>query len=103
MTQLSVAKLRSQTIAALKNKLDPLMYDSGFRVGKVGSSRPMKLWSPKARPVIFEEGMALTEFWGWSEQGVITDAYGGGCITESLSSIPLEDLMMLQTWVEENV
>lgn len=98
---------RRKVLAELRKLFAPHMWESGFRIGPSGSSRPMKLWAPRdarGKPTVVEfNGRALTEFWGFSEQGIITDAYGGGCVTEALTSFSLEDLLLLRKWAIKNV
>lgn len=93
---------RRKVIRELRKLFAPQMWESGYRIGPIGNSRPMKLWAPKGadgKPTVVRfKGQALTEFWGLSEEGVITDAYGGGCVTQPLASFSLEDLLMLHKW-----
>ena len=102
-----IAAARRKAIAAIRSLSAPHMHESGFRVGPVGNSRPMKLWAPKDRHgktrAVKMNGYVLTTFWGLSEIGVITDAYGGGCITQPISGLPLEDLLMLHQWALKNL
>lgn len=100
--QKNIRAARRKLIAEINKAFKPHMYDSGYRIGKVGESRPMKVWTAKdsngeVKKIDFN-GMVLCEFYGFSECGVITDVYCG-CVTESLSSFPLEDLMLLHKWV----
>lgn len=104
--QKTLRAARRKVIAELRKQFAPHMWESGFRVGPIGNSRPMKLWAPKGadgKPTVVRfRGQALTEFWGLSEQGVITDAYGGGCVTQDLTCFSLEDLLMLHKWAVKN-
>ncbi len=114
MTDLSktLRNARRRLIAELKRTFAPHMWDSGYqtgpdRRGSFDNSRPLKLWAPmdtygKPKMIPFD-GYALKEFWGFCENGIITDAYGGGCVTEPLTSFPLEDLLMLSKWAAKNV
>jgi hypothetical protein len=98
---------RRKVIAELRKLFVPHMWESGYRVGPIGSSRPLKLWAPKGtdgKPsVVCFKGQALTQFWGLSEEGVITDAYGGACVTQPLASFSLEDLLMLHKWATKHL
>jgi len=100
--QKAIRAARRKVIAEVRKLFAPLMWESGYRIGPIGNSRPMKLWAPTGadgKPTVVRfNGHALTEFWGLSEEGVITDAYGGGCVTQALASFPLEDLLMLHKW-----
>ncbi len=105
--QKTIRAARRKVLRDLRTMFSPHMRESGFRVGPVGNSRPLKLWAPKGsdgKPTqVYFKGHALTEFWGISEVGVITDAYGGGCVTEALVSFPLEDLLLLKSWAEKHL
>lgn len=72
----------------------------------MGNSRPLKVWAHRDKHgnISAHEFCSheLTEFWGMSEEGVITDAYGGGCVTEPLSSFGIEDLVMLHKWAQKH-
>lgn len=98
---------RRKVMAELRKIFASHMWDSGYRIGSIGNSRPMKLWAPwdaQNEPAVVEfDGQALTEFWGFSENGIITDVYCGGCVTQSLSSFSLEDLLMLHKWAVKHV
>lgn len=96
---------RRRQINAIRRLFNPRMWESGYRTGgRIGSPdrRYLKLWVPKDKdgnPIEFVlRGFHLTDFCGVSEEGIIVDAYGGGCVTEPLSYFPLEDLIMLEKW-----
>jgi hypothetical protein len=105
--QKTLRTARRKVIAELRKLFTPLMWESGYRIGRIDDSRPMKLWAPQGpdgkTTVVRFKGQTLTEFWGLSEQGVITDAYGGGCVTQALASFPLEDLLMLHKWAVKHL
>lgn len=96
---------RRRQINAIRRLFSPRMWESGYRTGgMIGSPdrRNLKLWVPKDKngnPTEFVlRGYHLTDFCGVSEEGIIVDTYGGGCVTEPLSTFPLEDLIMLEKW-----
>ena len=102
---------RRKLITAIHNIFVPHMWDSGYMIGgrhKTGdseNSRPMKLWAPRdgnGRLItVTIQGYLLSSFCGYSENGLITDAYGGGCLTEPLSGYPIEDMLILKAWSEK--
>lgn len=100
--QKTLRAARRKVIADLRKLFAPHMWESGFRLGPIGNSRPMKLWAPRGsdgKPTVVRfPGQVLTEFWGLSELGIITDAHGGACITQDLTCFSLEDLLMLHKW-----
>ena len=85
----------------------PHLRDSGFRVGKIGESRPLQIWTPRnARGQNTEvkfRGQVLTELVAFTEVGLMTDNYGGGCVTIPLCDLPLKDLLMFRKWAVKNV
>lgn len=99
--QKTIRATRRKLIAEINKSFEPHMWESGYRIGKVGESRSMKVWRELDKQgehkVTCFNGFKLDEFYGFSEAGVITDIYCG-CVTESLSSYPLEDLMLLHKW-----
>ena len=98
---------RRRLSANLMRTFSPHMWESGYKTGPdrrgdFASSRPLKVWAPrdkhgKPTSIVFN-GYSLQEFLGFAENGIMTAAYGGGCIIEPLSTFPLEDLMMLNKW-----
>ncbi|MHD0644440.1 hypothetical protein ACYPKM_02235 [Pseudomonas aeruginosa] len=104
-------KARRQVMTALRKKFTPHMWNSGYRTGGrnilEGERRPLKLWSPRDKQGNFIDiemkGLVLTDFGGFSEEGVIVDSSGGGLVTQPLSAFPLEDLLMLSKWADKNL
>lgn len=98
----SIRATKRKVISELKKIFEPHMWESGYRIGPIGKSRPMKLWAPKdadgSPTMVVFDGPALTQFWGISEEGIITDAYGGACVTEPLPCFSMEDLLILHKW-----
>lgn len=93
---------RRKLIASIRKLFTPHFYESGYRKGRVGESRPLLLWCPrdsagKTKEVTFD-GYRLTNLVAVTEEGVMVDAYGAGAVTEPLRDFPLEDLMMLYKW-----
>lgn len=97
---------RRKVTSELQDLFAPHMWESGYRIGKIGVSRPMKLWTPvddrKNPKMVKFDGQVLAEFWGFSENGVITDIYCG-CTTVQLGNFPIEDLLMLKDWALKNL
>lgn len=100
-----IKSARRSTMNRLRKLFEPRMFNSGFNTGgRIGSPdrRALRVWVPvdkHKRPTeLVLNGYVLTDFCGYSEEGVITDTYGGGCVTVPLSSFPLEDLLMLEKW-----
>ena len=110
----------------LASKLDqlisPVMWESGF----VKDRRPMlnvtgMVADEHLKLYVFrrdcKEAGALIErkvprissfqgndgaFGGYVEGGVITDGYAGGLVTLSYSCMPIEDLLLLLSWVRKH-
>lgn len=100
--QKTVRAARRKVMASLRKMFEPHMWESGYRTGPADNRHAMKVWTPKGKDgtpsMVILNGQSLTEFWGYSEIGIITDAYGGGCVTQPLADFSLEDLMMLHEW-----
>lgn len=100
------ATLRAAAIADLRRTFEPHMWESGYRVGRIGNSRPLKLWAPRDEmgecTSIKMGGFVLTDFLGYAETGVMTDAHGGGLVTTPFEDFPMEDLAMLNCWAVEH-
>lgn len=103
-----IKSARRRQINSIRRLFNHRMWDSGYRTGgMIGSPdrRPLKLWAPKDKAGEWCEfkfkGFLLTDFCGISEDGIIVDMYGGGCVTAGLASFPLEDLIMLEKWAIE--
>lgn len=98
---------RRKTINQIRKNFNPHMWESGYKVGRVGESRPLKVWVNKNKEGFFEpivlNGKVLDSFDGVSECGLIVDAFGGGCVTEPLKNFPLEDLLLLAKWSEKKL
>lgn len=95
---------RKKLVQELLSTIEPYFYNSGYnkyldpKKGLFGPKRPLQVYRPKD-PVEFD-GFVLQRMIAISEDGLITDAYGGGCIVESFECFPIEDLKMLLEWVK---
>jgi hypothetical protein len=97
-------KLRTQLIRAIRKLVKPHFWESGY-AGK--NKKGLMLWVPKdtrGTPTYqtfkLNRNFVLTEFQGFSEEGVITDSFAGGLACTAYESLPLEDLYRLQAWAE---
>lgn len=101
----AIRSARRKITSEIKKMVTPHMWESGYRTGRIGNSRPLKLWVNKSQsgsttPARFS-GQVLKEFWGVSEDGIIVDAWGGGCVTLGFCDFPLEDLIKLHKWINK--
>jgi hypothetical protein len=100
-------KMKRKLIREIQRLIRPLLYDSGYRKaldprkGILGPTRAWKVWTPNAKQDFFKlrGGYKLTEFVAFYEDGLITDAYGGGAVFETYNDFPVEDLFRLRNWV----
>lgn len=97
---------RNALTRAIKKLVTPLLYPSGFRIGPIGQSRPLKLWVPKDKNGKVTNkrfklpGAFVThEFEGFTEEGVIADSYGHGLVTTHWKEVPIEDLFRMHKWL----
>lgn len=92
---------RKAVVAEIGSIVTPRMRDSGYRKaldpskGLLAGSRPLRVWVPDEPMQL--DGYVLTDVVAITEDGVMTDATGGGCVTESWNCFPLEDLQLLLT------
>lgn len=107
MTPKEFSAEKNKLLRAIKARIKPLLYPSGYQTGSLAKRRPLLLWVPPLkRPsdirkkikirglFIFEEG-----FEGFTEDGVIADSYGGGLATVYWKGIPIEDLYRINCWL----
>lgn len=107
MTPKEFAAERNKLVRAVKAKIKPLLYPSGYRKGPVGNSRALQVWVPPesrkgTNPKTFKiKGLFLLQdgFEGFTEDGVIVDAFGGGLVTTYWEGIPIEDLYRIDRWL----
>lgn len=102
-----IRSARRKAINQIRKNFEPHMWESGYRIGKIGESRPLKLWANKDKNGEFQSvvlnGKTLEDFDGIAESGVIVDSFAGACVIEPLKSFPLEDLLLLVKWSEKNL
>lgn len=104
-----IQSIRRKCIAFIKKKLLPWMHDSGFLhhdrpdiLSPDNPGRPVKLvmlHCPRHPKGYYDT--ELSYFEGFSEFGVITDAYGGGLLYTSYEALCLEDLIKLRGFVDK--
>lgn len=86
-----VKSIRKSVTSRLKKAVVTFGHESGFRVGKIWESRPLRLCKlPKDTVVDGLTVIAVTEF------GLITDIYGGGAVQEDFDTITIEILLQLE-------
>lgn len=100
---------RRRTLAAIKRLVTPHFRESGYRTridpkkGIIGNSRPMLLWTNGERDIPVDGGFYVDSIIAITEHGPMTDAHGGGCVTDGWGNFPLEDLVRLRKWLEANL
>lgn len=107
MQRLNISREKSRVVRAIRKLVEPHMWESGYRLGKIGESRPLRLWVPKGadnKPTMtsfkLRGGFVVETFEGFTEEGVITDGFAGGLVTTYYRGIPLDDLYKLLTFAE---
>lgn len=80
---------RRVLLRKIRQALEPKLYDSGYRVGPLGASRPYRI-APLASPRNLG-GFVVDEVEGFAEDGVVEEFYVG-CVTIRWRAIPTEDL-----------
>jgi hypothetical protein len=106
MLQQKIGREKTRVIKRINELVAPRMWESGYRTGPLGQSRPLKLWVPQdaegdstGQTFKLRGGFVLESFEGFTEEGVITDSYGGGLATADYRTLPLEDLYKLERFV----
>jgi hypothetical protein len=90
---------RAGLVSSIEGLVAPHLRASGYRrvidpsKGIFGGTRALLLWAPD-EPIILD-GFALTDVLAITEDGVMEDATGGGCVTGAWDCYPVEDLQML--------
>lgn len=108
MTPTDYRKERGALERQIEALIAPYLYESGYRRRAFAQDRQMlRLWVPRNlagkltnKTYTLLGGFVVTTFEGFTEDGVITDAEGGGLATVSWASLPLEDLFRLAAWLE---
>lgn len=107
MTPANFTKQRKALVKAIIAQIKPFLWKSRYvrHTGR-GESRPLLIWVPRdanGKPLDktykLKGGFVLQEFEGFSEDGVITDSYGGGLATVYWGGLPIEDLYRLNQWM----
>ncbi len=80
---------RRALLRKIRQALEPRLYESGYRVGPLGASRPYRI-APLASPRTLG-GFVVDEVEGFAEDGVVEEFYVG-CVTIRWRAIPVEDL-----------
>lgn len=109
MTPTGYSAERRKLIRALKKTIAPYLRNSGYAHREAnGVTRPLKLWVPRdgsgeptGKTYRLPRGFVVTSFEGFTEEGVITDSYGGGLVTTFWDGMPIEDLFRLQNWMNK--
>jgi hypothetical protein len=91
---------RRRLMRRIRELVTPHFWNSGYCIGPIGASRPYKLVAFEKPKVIPRRKGAVESILGFTEEGVMEDAYAGGCVTTPLTSFPLEDLYKLEKIAE---
>ncbi len=101
---------RKQLVASLKQCIRPLLHATGYvtrpTLAQADPQRFLQAWVPtdirgkRTEKAYRLNGFVLTQFDGFTANGVITDATAGGLATVEFDSLPLEDLFKLVSWAK---
>ena len=106
----SLGNQRRFLVVRILKRMEPHLRDSGYRKalnptkGLLGKSRPLRFWSPPDRKNGEPQnlgGFLIGPIYAITEDGVMTEAWGGGAVTSQWRDIPLEDLVKLQNNIEK--
>ena len=90
---------RRSLLRKIRRALATKLYESGYRTGRIGASRPYKV-APLAKPRDLN-GFVVDYVEGFAEDGVVEEFYVG-CVTIPWRAIPLEDLRRVLRVVGNN-
>lgn len=96
-----IRNTRSETVTNIRRVIKPKLRPSGFKVG-LGSDEDLLIcaFADAKRPMKIAGCFGdLEEVWGFTEDGVITDAVGGACVVVYFDDLCLEDLQRLERFV----
>lgn len=102
-----VANLRRRLTSAIKRKVAPHFRETGYNTAATANRslfaprRPMLGWFPDE--AIELNGRSIETVIGITEHGPCIDAEGGGMVWSSYGCFPVEDLMLLLTWLDKNL
>jgi hypothetical protein len=92
----ALTKIREEALKDIQSLVEPRLYESGFRIGKIGESRAYRLFAlPEPQTIGSITLIAVTE------DGIATDAYGGGLVTESWDTVSTDDLLELEEYFDQ--
>jgi hypothetical protein len=89
----TIRSIRRRSLNRIKKIIQPHFYESGYRIGKIGESRPLMLYSFLDKPIHIDD----IEIVAITETGIATDAWGGGLVTEDWSTVSVEQLFKIET------
>ncbi len=91
-------KIRRNTVASIRRKTNPRLYDSGFqrainkKKGILAGSRPYRLWALLEHKIELN-GFSVDTVIAVTEDGLMVNVHGGGCTVMKYADIALEDLI----------
>lgn len=102
---MTIRNTRHQVLRRILQAIKPKLRKSGYVTGPLGNCRPLLLCvflkkDGKPDPhktATVRNAFVLEPFQGFCEYGPITDAFGGGLVHSTWRSLPLEDLLKLET------
>lgn len=94
---MSETKTRNAIWRCIQRLLRPRMWESGYVCDKEPSGHIM-LWSPRVTK-LFARNTQITSVWAIGKDWLSDDALGGGMVTHSFRSVPVEDLANILEWL----
>lgn len=108
MTPAQFNKERKALVSAVLAQVKPFFYESGYvKYAATDRREALRVWVPRGadgKPTMksytLKGGFVVITFEGFTEEGVITDAFGHGLVTTYWDGIPIEDLYRLNQWMQ---
>jgi len=99
----TISKERSRLISELKKTIKPLLWTSGFvdndgavKIFAFDTAKVGKLNNHETERTYTINGLVVKKFLGFTEDGIIDDACGGGMATIPFKDMPIEDLFKIE-------
>jgi hypothetical protein len=88
---------RKSLIDTYNNVVKGLLYDSAYTyMEKDGSNRPYRTYStPDDKFPIEADGYSFNQIVAFTEDGIMSDANGGGASTVKITEMPVEDIILV--------
>jgi len=101
-------KLKKQIISSIKRKIRPLLWNCGYGSTVKSKWQQERIFHFKTAGCHQEVykiicGIVVTEFQGFTQDGLIMDCEGGGMVALTFQKIPIEDLIRIENLLKKKI